>query len=261
MPPTPAPRLRALASALVVGAAVALLWIRFEAGSRPPASRPPPPTLKMPSPRTHTPALADPNELARLRAENTSLREQLRVEADAHSSMKEELADALHELNELRRPLEIDMASATLRAQLRPGEGVVTGGYRLPDGTRLFAFVETESRPDGGIGVMSRFYSVPDGLAPALGLQTLLTEASNTLQHGEVWVGEEIADTTQKMQQSGLARPIGLGATSLQSGDASIVPLASDPPITFRVYAERDAQNQLDLELRLESVPPAPPAP
>ena len=43
--------------------------------------------------------------------------------------------------------------------------------------------------------------------------------------------------------------------------NASIVSLESDPPITFRIYAERADNDQLELELRLESVPPTPAGP
>jgi hypothetical protein len=247
-----------------VVAALALLGLRFEAASRPPYTSGPKPTLKTPPPSpsgggSEVAPRSGPDELARLREENQALREKLRAEADARLAAKEELADALHELGELRRPLEVDMASSTLRASLTPGEGVVTGGYRLPDGSRLFAFVETDTRADGGIGVMSRFYSVPDASVPGLGLQNLLTEAANTLQHGEVWVRDEIADVTRRMQQPGTARPVGLGATSLRPGEASVLPIESDPPITFRIYAESGGDKGLELELRLESVPATSP--
>lgn len=237
---------------------MALLWLGLEAETRTPASAVPPELRRPQAPTRSAAPVARPgaDELARLRAENEALRERLRAEEAARHETKEELADALHELAELRRPMEIDMASATLRAQLRPGEGVVTGGYRLPDGTRLFAFIETDERADGGIGVMGRFYSVPDATAQSLGLQNLHTEAANTLQHGEVWMREEIADITTRIQTSGTARAVGLGATALRPGHASVVSIASNPPITYRVYIDRDASNGLDLDLRLESIPP-----
>jgi hypothetical protein len=236
---------------------VALLWIGLEAETRPPAPEPIPALRPSSAPARSAAPLATPaaDELARLREENEKLRARLRAEEETRTAVKEELADALHELAELRRPMEIDMASATLRAQLRPGEGVVTGGYRLPDGSRLFAFIETDERADGGIGVMGRFYSVPDELARGLGLQNLHTEAANTLQHGEVWMREEIDGVTAQIQRSGAARAVGLGATALLPGNASVVRIESTPPISYRVYIDRDAGKGLDLDLRLESVP------
>ncbi len=256
MPP-PQKKLRLPLAAVLVAGAVGLLWLGLEAETRPAAPAMPPALRVAPPPPRPSPAVTapPPEELARLREENARLRERLRAGEEGLVAVKEELADALHELAELRRPMEIDMASATLRAQLRPGEGVVTGGYRLPDGSRLFAFIETSERGDGSIGVQGRFYSVPDGVAQGLGLQNLLTEAANTLQHGEVWLREEIADITTRIQGSGVSRAVGLGATSLLPGHASVVPIESNPPITYRVYIERDANNGLDLDLRLESIP------
>jgi hypothetical protein len=237
------------------GGAAALLWLGLAANTRPASQTVTPIPPRSPTPRPAVAFVGGSSELDRLRAENARLLEQLAAKETERHETKEELADALHELSELRRPMEIDMASSTLRANLKPGEGVVTGGYRLPDGSRLFAFLETSERSDGGIGVMGRFFSVPDADAQTLGLGNLLTEAANTIQHGEVWVRDEINDVTRQIGQTGRARAVGLGATALQPGNAAIVPLESTPPLTFRVYAERDAQNGLELELRVESVP------
>jgi hypothetical protein len=118
-------------------------------------------------------------ELERLRAEVRDLREQLDAAHAALDQTVSTLDRTTLELERLRRPLEIDMASATLRASLVPGEGVVTGGYRLPDGNRLFAFVATDTMPDGSIGIASRFFSVPEDVARSLGLETLLTLRSH----------------------------------------------------------------------------------
>jgi hypothetical protein len=254
---------RRLPLALVLlGAAAALL--RHGPGSGATADAPPTPPTRpsnAATPPSRRVGTAAPGELARLRAENARLREQLAARETERTETREEMADVLHELAELRRPLEIDMASTALRAQLSPGEGVVTGGYRLPDGTRLYAFIETNEGPGGAIGVTGRFYSLSDATARALNLQNLFTEAANTLQHGEVWLREEIADVTSRLHGAGTARAIGLGTTSLATGEAAIVPIASDPPLTYRVYLERDGQNQLEVDLRLESIPPAPAAP
>ncbi len=244
-------------AAVLAGGAAAFLWLELESATRPLA--PMLPAGLRPAAdaaRASAPALSTPDaELARLRAENARLRAQLAAHEATRHETQEQLADALHELSELRRPMEIDMASSTLRAQLKPGEGVVTGGYRLPDGSRLFAFVETDARPGGDIGVLGRFFSVPDYDAQALGLGNLATEAANTLQHGEVWVREEMDAVTRQLGRSGQTRALGLGATALSPGSASSVRIPSQPPLAYRVYAERDAQDQLQLELRVESVP------
>ena len=204
------------------------------------------------------PVLRDDAELERLRAEVKKLREELDATRGSLEESELTLAQTTRELDRLRRPLDVDMASATLRANLAPGEGVVTGGYRLPDGSRLFAFVETDSRVDGGIGVASRFFSVPEELVQALGLQTLSTEAANTLQHGEVWVRDELNQVAGALEQSPGARLLSAGNTALQPGRPGemVFPAApGDPPLSLNLNAVFDANNNLDLELRVESAP------
>jgi hypothetical protein len=200
-------------------------------------------------------------ELARLRTEVRLLREQLETARGSLDETSATLEQATRELARLRRPLEVDMASATLRANLAPGEGVVTGGYRLPDGTRLFAFVETDALPDGGIGLMSRFFSVPDELGRSLGLDTLSTEAANTLQHGEVWVRDELTEIAGKLEQNPAAKILSAGIASITPGKGGEVPIISQagaPPLSLNVHAVYDEQRNLDFELRVESVPAAP---
>lgn len=205
-------------------------------------------------------------ELARLRSEVRLLREQLDSTRGSLEETSATLEQATQELARLRRPLEVDMASATLRANLAPGEGVVTGGYRLPDGTRLFAFVETDALPDGGIGLMSRFFSVPDELGRSLGLDTLSTEAANTLQHGEVWVRDELAEVAGKLEQNPAAKILSAGVASITPGKGGAVPIISEegaPPLSLNVHAVYDERRNLDFELRVESLPAvaAEPAP
>jgi len=197
-------------------------------------------------------------ELERLRAEVRDLREQLDAAHAALDQTVSTLDRTTLELERLRRPLEIDMASATLRASLVPGEGVVTGGYRLPDGNRLFAFVATDTMPDGSIGIASRFFSVPEDVARSLGLETLLTEAANTLQHGEVWVREELAEISARIAQAPTARLVSAAVSAIPLGQTTDVPIPADPdtpPLSLNVHAVYDEQDNLDLELRMESVP------
>lgn len=213
------------------------------------------------SPAEAAPRITDSAELTRLRAENARLREQL----DAAFATLIETSDSLDAtrsaLDRLRRPLELDLSSSTLRANLSPGEGVVTGGHRLPDGRRLFALVATDARADGAVDVAGRFFAVPEELVPALGLQTLVTEAANTLQHGEVWVREELESVATRLEQTPSARLLATGGAALRAGEPGEVtlPTGTDgPPLTLGVNFDYDARRNLDLELRVESPAPAP---
>ncbi len=247
-----------LAAVLLLGAGA---WL---AGRRaPPAdTSPAPERLIPPSPRTDAaPVATDSAELARLRAENARLREQL----DAAFATLIETSDSLDAtrgaLDRLRRPLELDLSSSTLRANLTPGEGVVTGGHRLPDGRRLFALVATDARADGAVDVAGRFFAVPEELVSALGLQTLVTEAANTLQHGEVWVRDELESVATRLEQTPSARLLATGGAALRAGEPGEVtlPTGTDgPPLTLGVNFDYDARRNLDLELRVESPAPAP---
>jgi hypothetical protein len=239
---------------------VAGLWLadRQHAQTPPAEMAPPPDAVATVAPVSPPIVVRDDAELERLRAEVRKLREELDAARGSLEQNERTLARTTRELERLRRPLDVDMASATLRASLAPGEGVVTGGYRLPDGTRLFAFVETDARADGGIGVASRFFSVPEELVQALGLQTLSTEAANTLQHGEVWVRDELDLVAGALAQTPSARLLTTGDTSIQPGSPGEVTFPSrpgDPPLSLNVNAVFDAQNNLDLELRIESAP------
>ncbi len=250
------PLLPLFAALSLVG--LAALWpARREASPAPlpvEAPGPPAPATPMPAP----PVIRDDAELARLRAEIKNLRAELETARGSLDKNQETLARTTRELERLRRPLDVDMASATLRANLAPGEGVVTGGYRLPDGTRLFAFVETDARAEGGIGVESRFFAVPEELVQPLGLQTLSTEAANTLQHGEVWIRDELREITGVLAQMPGARLLASGDTAIQPGQPGELALPSrpgDPPLSLNVNAIYDERRNLDLELRVESAP------
>lgn len=234
------------------------------------AGRRPAPVAAAPAPAAPAPSLAasrldsapqatDTGELARLRAENARLREQL----DAAFATLVETSDSLDatrdQLARLRRPLELDLSSSTLRANLAPGEGVVTGGHRLPDGRRLFALVATDARNDGAVDVAGRFFAVPEDQVAALGLQTLVTEAANTLQHGQVWVRDELEAVAARLEQTPTARLLATGGAALRAGEPGEVtlPTGTDgPPLTFGLNFDYDARRNLDVELRVES--PAP---
>ena len=100
---------------------------------------------------------------------------------------------------------------------------------------------------------------MPEEQVAALGLQTLVTEAANTLQHGEVWVRDELETVAARLEQMPDARLLATGGTALRAGEPGEVtlPTGTDgPPLTFGVNFDYDARRNLDLDLRVES--PAP---
>src|SRR5690606_24325189 len=99
---------------------------------RPLAAPPPPP------PPAPGPTAADLERAAR---ENADLAAQLAEAREQLARHRTDLAETRASLEELRRPMTADILSSALRAELKSGEAVVTGGYPLADGTRLYAFV------------------------------------------------------------------------------------------------------------------------
>ncbi len=168
--------------------------------------------------------------------------------------MREALARTRENLAELRRPMDADVMSSALRAELKSGEVVVTGGYRLPDGMRVYAFVQPfVEEGEGGADVVrisSRFRLLGDEVGAAVGLDYLATNAANTLQHGEVWVADE------QREILGLIDPMpGVSGGSFPSvmvrpGASSVIELgAMRLKVTPLLAADGES---LDFEVRLE---------
>ena len=170
------------------------------------------------------------------------------------AEVREALARTRENLAELRRPMDADVMSSALRAELKSGEVVVTGGYRLPDGTRLYAFVQpfVEQAPDGAdmVRISSQFRSLADGVGAAAGLDNLATNAANTLQHGEVWVADEQREILELIDPipgvSGMSAP----SVTVKPGASSVIELGDMRlKVTPLLAADRES---LDFEVRLE---------
>lgn len=170
------------------------------------------------------------------------------------AEVREALARTRENLAELRRPMDADVMSSAVRAELKSGEVVVTGGYRLPDGKRLYAFVQpfVEQATDGAevVRISSQFRLLADDVGAAVGLDNLATNAANTLQHGEVWMAEE------QREILGLIDPIpgvtGMSApgVTVRSGTSSVIELGEMRlKVTPMLAADGES---LDFEVRLE---------
>lgn len=194
-------------------------------------------------------------ELARVTKMNADLEAELKDAKALLVAREEALLRTQDQLEELRRPMTEDIMSSSLRAEMKSGEAIVTGGYRLPDGKRLYAFATPVVEPsaDGGERVKIGFqmFRMTDEASAAMGLDTLSTNAANTLQHGEVWVADEYAEiveklkTTPGMEGTSYAPDITVdfGATgAVEAGDYRL-----------KVTPERSGQaGGLNVELRLE---------
>ena len=105
------------------------------------------------------------------------------------------------QLEKISRPLGQDVLSSTVNCEIKPGETLLTGGYMKADGKYEMTFMTPSSvtLDDGteGIKVSARMLSVESDFVSANGLETLATNAKNTLQHGEAWKQDDVAKTMQ----------------------------------------------------------------
>lgn len=205
------------------------------------------------------PAPADADERERLRKENEELKAEL-ADARARLSASDVSLQVVREqLDELRRPMEADILSSALRAEMRSGEVVVTGGYKLADGRRLYAFAKPTVRDIDGLRVVAiegRYLTLTDEAGKSVGLDNLATNAANTLQHGEVWVPQEEAEVFAKLRSAAGVDVLTPPALTIMPGQSGAISVGGTQlKITPSLLEDG---NGLDVEVRLEQ-PQTPP--
>ena len=231
-----------------------------------PGLRAPAPALVLPSggvpvsPPTLAATGPSAADWERLTREKEQLADELTEARARLQKSEQELTLTREGLEELRRPMKDEMLSSALRAELRPGEVVVTGGYRLPDGARLYAFVQPTVERIGDkdvVKIAGAVRSVSDAAGASVGLDNLATNADNTLQHGEVWQAEEQRDVFSALDATE-ARAIALPAMTVEPGASSTIEFGElRLKVTPGLAADRKS---LDVEVRLEQARPALPA-
>ena len=129
---------------------------------------------------------------------------------DEIDNLKRELKTAKAELEILASPLNEDMLSATVNAEIIPGDTLVTGGYKTADGNYEMTFLTPRSvtLSDGseGIEIKSQVLSVGSEFVDKSGLGSLATNAGNTLQHGESWKQDDVKTTLKSASQAAGAK-------------------------------------------------------
>jgi len=120
-------------------------------------------------------------------------------EIEEIKNLRRELETAKAQLEEITRPLGQDVLSSTVNAEINPGETLVTGGYKTANGNYELTFLTPRSATldDGreAIEVSCKVLSVGSEFVDAHGLETLATNAKNTLQHAEAWMQDDVSRT------------------------------------------------------------------
>lgn len=233
----------------VVASLVTSQVVKNQQPSEPVAETRPVEPVKQPEPEPNASAA----ELERLTKENASLRADLIAARAIVVEHNAKLKMATDQLDELRRPMTADILSSTLKAELKSGEVVVTGGYKLADGRRLYAFAKPVIENINGTDVVmihGRYLTVTDDVGKTVGLDSLATNAANTLQHGEVWVPSEEESVFSQLETTPdtVVRPY--PSLSVRLGRSGTIAIGD---IQLKVTPTLgEGVDSLEMELRLE---------
>ena len=231
----------------VLGASLAS-WATYRFLAVVPVEERAPQVVYLPAPEMPTvpvgPSVAEAEELAKAKE----------ALAGELAEVRESLRRTREHLAELRRPMEADVMSSALRAELKSGEVVVTGGYRLAEGMRLYAFVQpfVEKAADGAdvVRISSQFRLLEDEVGAAVGLDNLATNAANTLQHGEVWMADEQREILELIDPIPGVSGASFPSLTVRPGTSSVVELG-DMRLKVTPLLAADGES-LDFEVRLE---------
>jgi hypothetical protein len=197
-------------------------------------------------------------EFAKLAGEKAELDVELTETRAKLAEHEATLVQTKASLEELRRPMMTDMMSSALRAELKSGEVVVTGGYKLLDGKRLYAFAQPVVQQVDGkevVRIESRFLATTDEVGKSLGLDSIATNAAKTLQHGEVWVADEQAAVWAKLDAASGSDFVEMRAITVPSSGSGAIQFGT---LRLKVTPVISADHEkMDFEVRVEQ-PQAP---
>ncbi|MET0263784.1 MAG: hypothetical protein ABW223_12850 [Rariglobus sp.] len=219
--------------------------------------------MKTPRVVTAQPVVDSDLVIVRLEREKADLVEDLKEAMAMLAEREVTLATARESLEELRRPMTADIISSALRAELKSGEVVVTGGHLLPDGRRLYAFarpvIERGTSGDE-VAVSGRFLSLDEAAGKSAGLENLNTNAANTLQHGEVWIADEEVEVLGKLAAVPGTQIIETPTVRVKPGASGMIEVGD---LKLKVTPVAMRGENMDFEIRLERplVPPNPASP
>ncbi|MEP4078941.1 hypothetical protein [Haloferula sp.] len=140
----------------------------------------------------------------------SSLRRRVSTRSEI-GELRDELERTKSELASLSTPLnENDVLSSAVNAVVGQGESLVTGGYQLSDGRYELTFITPKAvgleGGESGLGkdIMLEIKSmvVNDAFVETSGLDTLATNARNTLQHAEAWSGDDVFNTFKSASEA-----------------------------------------------------------
>lgn len=175
------------------------------------------------------------------------------------SKLRRELASTKGELEKLSRPLRVDMASATVSATLKNGESLVTGGYQTRDGNYELTFLTPNSirMADGreAIEIRGQILSLSPEAIASSGLETMATNARNTIQHAEAWGQDEMEGTLAAIREKTGQQLLSSPKVTALPGEQVSITIGGDNGTAYALEATvgRDAAGDFTIKSRIES--------
>lgn len=181
----------------------------------------------------------------------TDLRAQAEQAERAAVSARRALVDAQGKLEQALKPLEQEMFSSALRTTVESGHTVITGGYQVAGGGFEYTmFKPTLMTQDGRQVIMleGKVMRVQKEQVASLGLNSLETNADNTLQHGEVWSPTQAGkfDSTVKTLSGGID-VLSCPRVMLSNGQEGQIEIGNYKAILKATVPEKGGAIQLDL--------------
>lgn len=141
-------------------------------------------------------------------------------------------AAAEAQLAEISSPLTSDMASTMFNADVKAGQSVVTGGYQTSDGRNQFTILKPRVVTDrnGGkqIEIDSNLIAMSPEDTKRSGLDSLATNAKNTLQHAESWDESDVSSTMDMIRNSADSEHLGQPKAIVGPGQSFSIQMTSD---------------------------------
>lgn len=156
-----------------------------------------------------------------------------RPEEDRRAQEREEHLETVeNQLKEISAPLVEDMASTMFNAEIKEGQSLVTGGYQTADGKNQFTILKPSviRTPNGSqqIQIASKLIAVSQDDTTITGLDSMATNAKNTLQHAESWEESDVSLTMEQIQNSQSSDYLGEPTTIVSPGEKFSIEMTSD---------------------------------
>lgn len=159
-------------------------------------------------------------------------RQRRSVQDPLAQARKEHLEGLEKQLAEISAPLVEDMASTMFHADIKEGQSLVTGGYQTADGKNQFTILKPSVVRDSNgheqIQIDSKLIAVSQDDTRQSGLDTLATNARNTLQHAESWEESDVSSTMEKIQNSTSSEHLGAPKVVVGPGQKFTIEMISD---------------------------------